>query len=151
MLEQSGPLIQYDFCPYKKGHLGVPAVAQRVRDLALSLQWLELLVRQGFYPWPGNSHMLQTGKKERGRHLDTETYVHRGKEKGSGGSHESLRLLEGSPEKGLGWIILQSLWRENGPVDTLTLDFWTTQLNGNTLLQLPAPSLWYASTAALGN
>ena len=33
------------------GILGVPAVAQQVKDLALSLQWLGLLLRCRFDPW----------------------------------------------------------------------------------------------------
>jgi len=33
---------------------GVPAVAQWVKDPVLSLQWLGLLLRLGFNPWPRN-------------------------------------------------------------------------------------------------
>ena len=33
--------------------LGVPAVAQWVKDPALSLQWLGLLLKHGFDPQPG--------------------------------------------------------------------------------------------------
>ena len=31
---------------------------QQVKDLALSLQWLGLLLWRGFDPWPGNFHLL---------------------------------------------------------------------------------------------
>ena len=33
-------------------------VMQWIKDLALSLQWLWLLLWQRFSPWPGNFHML---------------------------------------------------------------------------------------------
>ena len=33
-------------------------VAQQVKDLALSLLWLRLLVWHGFYPWQENLRML---------------------------------------------------------------------------------------------
>ena len=39
-------------------------VAQRVKDLALSLQWLGLLLWRGFDPWPGNFHMLRRQQKK---------------------------------------------------------------------------------------
>ena len=41
-------------------------MAQQVKDLALSLQWLESLVWHGFDPWPRNFHMprAQTKKKK---------------------------------------------------------------------------------------
>ena len=40
-------------------------VAQQVKDLALSLQWLGLLLWHGFDPWPVNFCMLQLwGKKK---------------------------------------------------------------------------------------
>ena len=38
-------------------------VAQWVKDLALSLLWLCLLLWHGFIPWPGNFPMLQVPKK----------------------------------------------------------------------------------------
>ena len=34
-------------------------MAKRLKDLALSLQWLGLLVWLGFDPWPKNFHMPQ--------------------------------------------------------------------------------------------
>ena len=39
-------------------------VAQKVKDLALSLQWLGLLLWSGLDPWPGNFHMLQVQPKK---------------------------------------------------------------------------------------
>lgn len=36
---------------------------QRAEDLALSLQWLWLLLWRGFEPWPGNLCMLPKRKK----------------------------------------------------------------------------------------
>ena len=42
-------------------------MAQRVKDLALSLQQLGLVRWHEFHPWPQNFHMLQAqSKKERG-------------------------------------------------------------------------------------
>ena len=38
-------------------------VAQKVKDLALSLLWLWLLLWCGFDPWPGNFHMPQVWPK----------------------------------------------------------------------------------------
>ena len=40
-------------------------VAQWVKDPALSLQWLRLLLRHGFSPWPGNIHMLWVWPKKK--------------------------------------------------------------------------------------
>ena len=42
-------------------------VAQQVKDLVLSLQWLGLLLWHGFDPWPENFYILwaQQKKKER--------------------------------------------------------------------------------------
>ena len=37
----------------KKSHYGVPTVAQWVKDLVLSLQWLRSLLRHRFDPQPG--------------------------------------------------------------------------------------------------
>ena len=34
-------------------------MAQRVKDWALSLQWLEWLLWHRFEPWPGHFHMLR--------------------------------------------------------------------------------------------
>ena len=42
----------------KLSSLGIPLVAQWVKDLVLSLQRLGLLVWHRFDPWPGNFHML---------------------------------------------------------------------------------------------
>ena len=39
--------------------LGSSCVAQCVKNPALSLQWLRLLLWRGFDPWPGNSYELQ--------------------------------------------------------------------------------------------
>ena len=39
-------------------------VAQRVKDLALSLMWLWLLLWCGFDPWPGNFHVLWAWPKK---------------------------------------------------------------------------------------
>ena len=38
-------------------------MAQLVKELALSLQWLGMLLWLGFSPWPGNVHMLQVQPK----------------------------------------------------------------------------------------
>ena len=38
-----------------------------VKDLALSLQWLILLMWRGFDPWPRNFHMLQAWPKEKNK------------------------------------------------------------------------------------
>ena len=38
-------------------------VAQWIRDLALSLQWLRSLPWHGFDPWPGNFHITWVQKK----------------------------------------------------------------------------------------
>ena len=43
----------------KSTGLGVPAMAQRVKDLALPQLWGRSLLWFGFDPWPGNFHMLQ--------------------------------------------------------------------------------------------
>ena len=37
---------------------------QRVKDLVLSLQWLELLLWSRFEPWPENIYMLQEWQKK---------------------------------------------------------------------------------------
>ena len=39
-------------------------MAQRVKDLALSLQWLESLLWHRFNPWPGKIHMPQVQPKK---------------------------------------------------------------------------------------
>ena len=38
-------------------------MAQRVKDLVFSLQWLGSLLRHGFDPWPGNFCMPQVWEK----------------------------------------------------------------------------------------
>ena len=38
-------------------------MAQRVKDLVLSLQWLGLLLWRGFDPWTRNFHMLRAWAK----------------------------------------------------------------------------------------
>ena len=40
-------------------------VSQWVKDLALSLLWLWLLLWFGFDPWPGNFHMPQMQPKKK--------------------------------------------------------------------------------------
>ena len=40
-------------------------MAQLVKDLVLSQQWLGLLLWHGFDPWPRNFHMLQAQLKEK--------------------------------------------------------------------------------------
>ena len=40
-------------------------MAQWVKDLALKLLWLWLLLWNRFGPWPGNFHMLYYQKKEK--------------------------------------------------------------------------------------
>ena len=37
---------------------------QRAKDLALSLQWLGLLLWHMFHPWPGKFHMRPKEKKK---------------------------------------------------------------------------------------
>ena len=39
-------------------------MAQQVKDLALSLQWLGLLLWHRFNTWPGNFHMLWVQPKK---------------------------------------------------------------------------------------
>ena len=39
-------------------------MAQQVKDLVLSLQWLWLLLWHRFSPWPGNFHMQQASQKK---------------------------------------------------------------------------------------
>ena len=38
-------------------------MAQRVKDLALSLLWLRLMLWRRFSPWPGSFHMAQVQPK----------------------------------------------------------------------------------------
>ena len=45
-------------CPHKNLYMRSSLVAQWVKDLALLLQWLGLLLWQGFSLWPRNFHML---------------------------------------------------------------------------------------------
>ena len=47
------------------GHLWSSLVAQQIKDLVLSLQWLRLLLWRGFDPWPGKFHMLQAQPKKK--------------------------------------------------------------------------------------
>ena len=42
----------------------IPGLIQWVKDLALSLLWLRLLLWHGFDPWPGNICMPQTWPKK---------------------------------------------------------------------------------------
>ena len=42
---------------------GSSRVVQQVKDLALTRQWLGLLLRHRFNPWLGNSHMPQAQPK----------------------------------------------------------------------------------------
>ena len=41
-------------------------MAQWIKDPALSLQWLGLLLSLGFDPWPRNFHMPQLESKKEG-------------------------------------------------------------------------------------
>ena len=45
---------------------GSSLVAQKVKDLALSLQWLGLLLWRRSDPWPGNYHVPWVWPKKRG-------------------------------------------------------------------------------------
>ena len=47
-------------------------MAQWVRDLALSLLWLGLLLWHGFDPWPGNFHMLCMWQKKKKKKKEEE-------------------------------------------------------------------------------
>ena len=40
-------------------------MAQWLKDITLSLQWLRLLLWHEFHPWPGNFHMLWAWSKKR--------------------------------------------------------------------------------------
>ena len=40
-------------------------MAQQVKDLAMSLQWLQSLVWHVFDPWPGNFYILWLGQKKK--------------------------------------------------------------------------------------
>lgn len=44
--------------------LGSSLVVQEVKSLALSLQWLGLLLWRGLDPWPENFHMLRARTKK---------------------------------------------------------------------------------------
>ena len=48
----------------EKKFSGSSLVAQWVKDLALSLLWLWLLLWHKFSPWPGNFHMSWAGLKK---------------------------------------------------------------------------------------
>ena len=50
---------------HSKDALRVPAVAQWVKDLALSLGQLRVLLRCGFNPWPRKFHMLQVWPRKK--------------------------------------------------------------------------------------
>ena len=55
-------------------------VAQQVKDLVLSLQWLRSLLWHGFNPWPGNFHMLQVQpKKKKKNEGKIKTFLHKQK------------------------------------------------------------------------
>ena len=45
-------------------------MAQWVKDLVLSLQWLGLLLWCGFDPWPRNFHMLEVQPKKKKKNLE---------------------------------------------------------------------------------
>ena len=49
----------------QKSLLGNSFVVQQIKDLALSLQQLRLLLWCGFDPWPGNFYMLQAWPKKK--------------------------------------------------------------------------------------
>ena len=51
-------------------------MAQRVKDLALSLQWLRLLLWCGFDPWPWEfAHAENAGKKKKKKKNQISFYV----------------------------------------------------------------------------
>ena len=52
--------------PTLKGTLEFPWWFQWVKDLALSLQWLWVLLWLGFDPWPREFHMPWTQPKKKG-------------------------------------------------------------------------------------
>ena len=58
-------------------------VAQQVKDLALSLPQLGLLLWCEFYPWPRNFHMSQVWPKE-GEEEEEEEELEVGRERGEG-------------------------------------------------------------------
>ena len=45
--------------------MGVPVVAQWVKDLAFSLQWFRLLLSHGYIPGLGNSTCCGRGQKKK--------------------------------------------------------------------------------------
>ena len=51
-------------------------MAQWVKDLALSLLWLWLLLWLGFDPWPGNFHMLQVWPKNKRQKQKQKSITH---------------------------------------------------------------------------
>lgn len=51
------------FCFMRKARSSL--VAQRIKDLALSLHWLGSLLWLGLDPWPGKFHMPRAWQKER--------------------------------------------------------------------------------------
>ena len=55
--------------------MGISLVAQQVKDLMLSLQWLGLLLWHGFDPWPGNFHMPWVQPAKKIHQLKTNAFV----------------------------------------------------------------------------
>ena len=49
-------------------------MAQKVKDLVLSLQWLGSLLCCGFSPWPRNFHMPQAWPKKKKKSSKKITY-----------------------------------------------------------------------------
>ena len=58
--------------PYQKVTFGSSLVAQQVKDVALSLQWLWLLLWCGFSPQPGNLCMTPAQPTKKGKQVKLE-------------------------------------------------------------------------------
>ena len=68
-------------------------VARRVKDLALSLLWLGLLLWSRFKPWPRNLHMLQA------QPIYIYIHIHKGICKRSGKRYTMLTLIKKTKNK----------------------------------------------------
>ena len=50
---------------HKENQLGVPTVAQWIKDLMLPQRWHGSQLQLRFYPWPKNFHMLWVWLKKK--------------------------------------------------------------------------------------
>ena len=76
-----GPSNSTPRCLLKRNeNIRFPTVAQQVKDLVLSLQWLGSLLRHRINPWPRNLLMRQVQPKKKKKKKETKkekkTYIH---------------------------------------------------------------------------